>query len=125
MTNDSNETELKKYFKKHKIKSKAAADAIGITPNQMYLILKGACRPGHQTAKRIQEYINNALTIKQIRPELTRPKCDTCGRLLKKHHLIELRAKTNKEKKKIKPEIPTKTLEKPKRKKAPSLLSIL
>ena len=124
MTCDDDKTELKKYFEKHQLRVKLAADYVGITTNQLYLILQGKCRPGHKTAKKLQAFIGNALTIDQIRPELTRPKCNICGRLLKKHHILVLRAKSNKEMKKQKEVVPEKVVQKRVRKSPKGLLSL-
>lgn len=94
-----NETELKKYFKKNKIKVTEAAEFIGISKNQLYMILNGICRPRNETAARIFLFVDKKLPLSQIRPPLDRPKCPVCNRLLKKHHMLEIRTRENKEKK--------------------------
>lgn len=88
-------TPLKQYFKDHKISCKQAAKDLGMSLNSLYSILNGA-RPNFERSKMIHAYINGELTMKQIRPDLDKPRCEGCGRLLKKHHLVKQEIEKNK-----------------------------
>ena len=86
-------TPLKKYFDDNGIKIKYAASKIGVDLNTLYKILSGEARPRILTAENIFRFVKGSLTMAQIRPELKREKCPCCNRLLRKHHLIEKRAR--------------------------------
>lgn len=92
-------TPLKEYFLKHRLKVKDFSKKIGLHPQQLYKILQGKVRPNTETAKKIKSLVNDELTIDQIRPPLQRPKCPCCGRLLKKHHLRNLKLEETKKEK--------------------------
>lgn len=99
MTAEKKTHPLKKYLRDNEIRVEDAAKHMGINPQQLYRVMRGKCRPNLETTKKIYEYLKGTLSTQDIRPELDRPKCPCCKRLLKQYHIDAMLASEKKKNK--------------------------